>query len=593
MATDDVDWDDVVVPGRAAAAPAEPAPAEGVLAVAPARAHGPSSAPLVKWTIRIPAPKRRTRHEQFLAAARMREHRAKQLHLKKSNRVADTLNSALDKLRASGRLLDHQICVSMKGGALSLEGVAGCRRRRLSYDLACGIAFNTITRRNDLSQIYKISPKSVARLRNVVAHVTWRSDRTILRSIADSFRHTPPLIFVSGVYADSTKEALNIPVQTMLPTFSLHAATKSSWNVLVSSQRFAWCSSRPDAGHTWYQADFTRPNVPIATDAAECLMDGLYCLKAVEHFSDLELAGAQAATITIAHFDLDGHAANARLVAGRRATLLAQVDPDSGRSLLTSVRHCGNHANNLVEGCVVQCIGPAVFAWLYMTSTFLSMGGNFLRLIHATPKLVSKHLRVVRGPPLDAASPERLAAAEARDYSTMNFKAFCDTTQTDEPWTSDDDDDDRHDGKGNQSKGRKPRHAAYHKAWDRFLEFWNGEVWHDGPMVHFCADESCCQGFDKGVCERRAVDSIVGLLWRSQPVLPTKGKWTTLGAALDWHMTASGLASTFAKVFPLAFQRLTLRGEIVEDDAAFLIDADWHALQGKNMGISGEQGLGL
>jgi len=475
-------------------------------------------------------------------------------------------------MRSTGLLLDTRLQATLaKGGKLVLRGLNKASSRAISHRAACSIAFHSITRRGDLARIYRVAPVTVTRLRCVVAHITWRCDAALHAGISVVFGRQAPLVFVSGTYCDATKEKLQMSMHnstTSSQKLLLPSVTKSSWNVLVSSQRFAWCFDN-ERQHEWYQTDFVRPNVPIASDAAECLLDGLYHLPATASFKDLEDLGMKTAQVAIAHWDLDGHPANGRMVAGRRAQLAEGV--------LASIRHCGNHANNLVEGCVVEAVSGALLAWLYMTSMFLSMGGNFLRLIHATPACVKKYMvPPQRGEPPESA---KLLSHEVRDYSIKNFKSLADATGLDQAWSSDDDDDD----KADHPPTRK-RHFAFIGAWDRFLAFWNGDIWHDGPMgPHFCTGEGCCQGYDKNVTERRACMTIIDLIWRSQPVVPTKGKWTKLGAALDWHILASGLTGTFQKCFPIAFQRLGLKFIHRDDDAAFLVDVDWHALQGASV----------
>ena len=63
---------------------------------------------------------------------------------------------------------------------------------------------------------------------------------------------------------------------------------------------------------------------------------------------------------------------------------------------------------------------------------------------------------------------------------------------------------------------------------------------------------------------------------------PEKGKWTKLGLRLDWHMV-SGIMGIFKKVFPIAFQRLGLKTVVGGEDAAYLIDVDWHAVMGSRV----------
>ena len=84
---DDVDWDGlaVAVPrrhGRLQLQLAQPAPGPGPAhhhAVEAVEAHAAPAVPRVRWQVRIPAPGRRSREQHVLAAARMRENRARQI----------------------------------------------------------------------------------------------------------------------------------------------------------------------------------------------------------------------------------------------------------------------------------------------------------------------------------------------------------------------------------------------------------------------------------------------------------------------------------------------------------------------------------
>ena len=143
-----------------------------------------------------------------------------------------------------------------------------------------------------------------------------------------------------------------------------------------------WCFP---GSETWFQIEFVRPNVPTSGDSGEVLFDGLYGLPQVASFRVLEDAGARRGDIAILHFDIDGHPANMRTVAGRRATLPA--------GLLVSARHCGNHATNLVEGYIITAAehgGERVLPWLYIATLFLGIGGNYIRLVQSVASLVQK-----------------------------------------------------------------------------------------------------------------------------------------------------------------------------------------------------------
>ena len=567
-AVSDIDWDAVAIP-RVGSSHGELVPVAGG-----GDAEGDDSdvrlldRARAKWAIKIPHPTARSKDQQALAAARMREHRSKRLRIKQQIATKTTMNKLFTELRSVGVMLDVKTRALMKkDGRLTIQGFIGRRLRKMPMAAVISIAYSSIAKRNDVARSFKVAPKTVARIRVAVAFAAAKSDTAFLNATSEAVRTRSTRVFVSGAYCDATKEQLKIPMHDGL----LPDVCRSSWNVLVSSQRFAWCF---EGATQWFQSDFVRPNVPIVSDAGECLLDGMYRVPSVSAFADLEVAGMQAAGIGIAHWDLDGHPANIRMVAGRRA----ELKPGT----LVSVRHCGNHANNLVEGCVLDCIGYGISLFLCMTAMFLSMGGNFLRLIHATPQLISNFmLPPVRKPPAESEF-DRLIAEELKDYSVRNYKAFVDAATVDDAWSSDESADEFDKEENNK---RRKKHWAFIGAWDRFLAFWKGRnIWRVSESIgpHYCHSPGCCNGYDLNVTKLRACKTVVDLLWRSQPVRPTKGKWTKLGPSIDWHIQ-SGIMNMFAKTFVLAFDKMSLKvikqGE-QNEDTAYLIDVDWHAVRG-------------
>jgi hypothetical protein len=201
------------------------------------------------WLVRI-APA----SNHLLAAARMREARARQLALKSAAASADGMNKALGLMRSTGLLLDTKVRATLaKGGKILLQGLSKTCNRSISHRAACSIAFHSITRRGDLARIYRVAPATVTRVRCVVAHITWRCDAALHAGISALFGRQAPLVFVSGTYCDGTKEKLLMPMRssTGSKALLLPSVTKSSWNVLVSSQRFAWCFDS-ERQQEWY-----------------------------------------------------------------------------------------------------------------------------------------------------------------------------------------------------------------------------------------------------------------------------------------------------------------------------------------------------
>lgn len=208
-----------------------------------------------------------------------------------------------------------------------------------------------------------------------------------------------------------------------------------------------------------------------------------------------------------------------------------------------------------------------------------------MRLIQSTLGCVKRRMAK---PTCDSPPPAEAAAIayEIRDYSIRNYKAFDLAVDRDALWSSDEEEEAV---AARQKKQLKPRHQALIGAWDRFLGFWNGHVWCDAPPAlgpHHCLTPQCRQGRSREACERRAAQTTADLAWRCQPCVPTKGKWTKLGPVLDWHLLAQGLMGVLQKCCQIAFGRLSVKlpqpeSEGQGHDQAYLVDVDWHAVQGQ------------
>lgn len=520
------------------------------LAVAPSEAEeepeAPDTAPGGKregwagWTAPLPAPQHRTQEQKCLAAARMREARAAyRLHAQRL-RIIGEVNGVLASFREAGLLLDEKLRLAQdRYGGIVIQRGSG--RKRIPPETMLAIAFAPFARRNDAARAQAVAPQTVTRIRTIVAACMSRCEAAFMRGLAAGFASHPPRVFIVSMACDSTKQKLSLNLHR---GFLQNQTTRSSWNCLVSRQRFAWTLL---AIARWFQSEFVRPNVPLLGDAGENLLDGLYGLPVVAPFLDFENSGLRQADISIAHYDLDGHAANIRMVAGRRA--------DLPQTTLVSVRHCGNHANNLVEGCTIDSASSSLLSWMYSASLFLGMGGNFLRLIHSTVEVVRRFM----DPPqrADRISEVDPVAAEIMDYSIRNYRAYAEAYEP-ETWSSDEEDDNR---ECSDRREHKKRHEQFAQAWNAFLGFFNGPVWRVGGRLgpHHCSSPECCSNYDPHVSRDKAVKVIVNLLYRVMPGVPTKSKWTKLGPCLDWHMLAQGLQGILGLAVPVAFGKMALQ----------------------------------
>jgi len=563
---DDIDWEALAL------APAAPLALAGV-ADAPA-------APLALagvwkgWRQQLPCPQNRTRPQQLLAAGRMREARAAYRQARSHEQIIGSVNQALESFRSAGVLLDRRLRLApCKLGGIVVKGCS-FQVKRLPCSAMQAIAFSSVNGRNDVARQYKLGAKTITRVITVVAHCTMSCDISFMRGLAQYFDAHPPLIFVSSMASDATKQKLRFAVSAGLPA----SASRSSWGCLVSRHKFMWCFP---GSETWFQIEFVRPNVPISGDSGEVLFDGLYGLPQVASFRALEDAGARRGDVAILHFDIDGHPANMRTVAGRRATLPA--------GLLVSARHCGNHATNLVEGYIITAAehgGERVLPWLYSATLFLGMGGNYIRLVQSVASLVQKYL------PAPAAGdilPPDLTTTEIMDYSITNYKAYSDAMAHD-TWSSDEELDED-EGEPRRGKPGLPRHRAFERAWADFTSFFNAKFWVDkegseGLVGHTCSSAECCGGYNLTIARARAAKVIARLLYRVMPTTPTKGKWTKLGGCLDWFLLSMGTMNILRLTFPLAYGRVDLAAtssamDLISDDHVYVSDINWHSVQGK------------
>ena len=148
---------------------------------------------------------------------------------------------------------------------MTLQVQSTSKRCRLPLDTAIVIAFSSLNRRNDVAKAEGITPATVSRLRFLVAHCLTSFDDLFMRRLAESFERERPLIVVTGLAADATKEKLFLPLSGLPHNAE---ATRSSWNVLVSTHRFSRVQSDEELGRAldalpWKRIDLSRPNIPI------------------------------------------------------------------------------------------------------------------------------------------------------------------------------------------------------------------------------------------------------------------------------------------------------------------------------------------
>jgi len=183
MADDDVDWEAC---GILAARPSC-----GVLAVRPAAKAAPQRG---GWKIKLPPPRKRTREQHVLAACRMREAKAFKAAFRRADATVAAVNGTLEHYRKAGILLDSTLKLSLQhGGAIHVEASVG-RRKLVAAETMLRVAFSPINTQGDLSKMFAVSTKTIARIRAVTANSGCGSDAAFMKGLASSFASCPPKV---------------------------------------------------------------------------------------------------------------------------------------------------------------------------------------------------------------------------------------------------------------------------------------------------------------------------------------------------------------------------------------------------------------
>jgi hypothetical protein len=405
---DDVDWDDLlpggddtsdlqlvavaVGQGRQALLPPPLALAIRHVPVKSQRKAVPAKS---QWTVQIPStPSKRSFEQSCLAASRMRDSRARIRNAATKQHTKEMLLEAFDRLRSIGLLNDGcRTKVKLCRNDVLTIALPSNRGYPLPFRAMQAVAYSDVIRRNDAARVYGMDPTTVTRMRNLVAHVQTVGDNGYMDCLGETWKRKAPLVLVCGMAADCTKHTFDLQMVGL--DGEVHS-TNSSWNVMVSTHRFAWVEDDGDA--EWKRIDFVRPNIAlVSSESAATLYSTMYSVQQLRSFSNLEISGVSTAVLCMFHWDLDGHPSNIRAVGIRRNTLIDQC----GRMPLCSVKHCGNHTNNLIEVSAVGACHPCTYTWLASGSAFFKMGGNFLRIIAAVVVEVDRNLlpQVVSEPP--------------------------------------------------------------------------------------------------------------------------------------------------------------------------------------------------
>ena len=443
----EVDWDDIANPlpraegdsdgdeGPAALALSLPH-ADEALAVIPGAGARPDAARRARSMLQLPASQYQSREQQFLAAARMRDAKAAKALLRWKGASKATVEKALVDMRSAGLLRDGMRCaLAVRKNMLAIDIPRG--RLEIPAECMAATAFSSVQRVNDVARAFGMDKATVAKIRVLVNKAVEQTQDVELQSLASQFERDPPLVFSAGISGDATKETLRLEIPGLKESGLGHVG-RSAWNVMVSLQRFVW-TPMPAADDddyplpNWSLFEVNRPNVAVlGSETGENVAEALYYVVQMRQMERLELAGIKHSTIGTLHFDLDGHPANARAAAIRRS----DVEKATGKTPLTSLRHCGNHSQNLVDVVSIATCSKTLLDYMKVTSYFLHMGTNFLRLVHYTPIFMDRWMQppTIGHPPALAS----LIADELEDYFVKNYKNHIDVGAADPgAWSSD------------------------------------------------------------------------------------------------------------------------------------------------------------
>ncbi len=342
------------------------------------------------------------------------------------------------------------------------------------------VGFSGVMKRADVARAFHLDVKTVTRTRVLDAVVGATADEQFMNRLADSFEEAGPLIFCASISGDGTTDVLNLPFVGLSDDMS-HAG-RSAWHVMNSLQRFSWTMHQVSDNELspWFCFEVTRPIVPIlSSEKGATLGQSLFGVEQVRSHERFERIGLKCGSRSSLHFDLDGHSANIRMVCIRRAFL----SRENGQPPMTTVRHCGNHVQNLIDVAVLSACSSDVVAIMAIGSLFFRMGGNFVRLLHNLPSFLDAKLPIqTLGPPPAGAA---IAMDELQDYCIRNYKGFIEDTNH-AGWSSDEEGDyeaafgtDFDTAHRQKRASLKRRHWLYKDSWKEYRGIFNGNGWRD------------------------------------------------------------------------------------------------------------------
>lgn len=230
MESDD-DWISDLVGGRPddQAALAVCQPLGAVVAVQP---PAPRAACPRPRGLAMPHPRKRSRAEEHFAASRMREAKARKLKNDLRARQAAEITLALDNM--NGGRVGRGVLIAKQKVSRGLVFVHKKRagektRRSLTFPQMLSIAFEKVRGLGNVSKMYSLDERWIAKTRNAVAFSFLRCVFLVMEAASAVMQVHPPTVFVSSMAFDESTEALLLPLVASAPA----ATQRSSWHALL------------------------------------------------------------------------------------------------------------------------------------------------------------------------------------------------------------------------------------------------------------------------------------------------------------------------------------------------------------------------
>ena len=137
-----------------------------------------------RWTVALPAPKKRSRDEEIIAAARMRESKQRRVLAVHKNISMKTLQHALGSLRLAGLLRDggRTKCSTLRS-KVAVIALPEKRSIVLPFTAIRHVGLSTINKQNDVARAFRLDKRTVRKCRALCAYVKEHADVGTLRAI--------------------------------------------------------------------------------------------------------------------------------------------------------------------------------------------------------------------------------------------------------------------------------------------------------------------------------------------------------------------------------------------------------------------------